>query len=78
MTKQTYEGHKTPTYREKGLRKFKGVQARLLFKLCETSVTSRMVENVSNIVLLLIAADVTDTVPVLEKSPMMPSIFRES
>ena len=57
VTKQTYEGHKIQTYHVKGSRKFKDVQARLLFKLCETSITSRMVGNVCNIVLLLIAAD---------------------
>ena len=57
VTKQTYEGHKIQTYNIKGSRKFKDVQARLLFKLCETSITSRMVGNVCNIVLLLIAAD---------------------
>ena len=57
VTKQTYEGHKIQTYPIKGSQKFKYVQARLLFKLCETSITSRMVENVCSIVLLLIAAD---------------------
>ena len=55
MTEQTYEGHEIPTY----FLNFheKGVQARLLFKLYETSITSRMVENVCNIILFLIAAD---------------------
>ena len=57
MTKKTYEGHKIQTYLVKGSRKFKDIQVRLLFKLYETSITSRMVENVCNIVLLLIAAD---------------------
>ena len=57
VTKQTYEGHKIQKYPVKGSQKFKDVQARLLFKLCETSITSRMVENVCSIVLLLIAAD---------------------
>ena len=33
----------------KGSRKFKDIQARLLFNLCETSITYRMVENVCNI-----------------------------
>ena len=57
VTKQTYEGDKIQTCPVKGSRKFKDVQARLLFKLCETSITFLMVENVCNIVLLLIAAD---------------------
>ena len=39
VTKQTYEGHKIQTYPIKGSRKVKDVQARLLFKLCETSIT---------------------------------------
>ena len=50
MTEQTYEGHETPIYSVKGSQKFKEIQARLLFNLCETSVTSWMVENVCNIV----------------------------
>ena len=98
------------TYPVKGSQKFKDVQARLMFKLCEASVTSRMVKNVCNMVLLLIAADcfslldqrlfsydswvlwckfysldfysinlyITDMVLVLEVSPMVPSIFKES
>ena len=57
VTKQTYEGHKIQTYPIKGSQNFKNVQVRLLFKLCETSITSQMLENVCNIVLLLIAAD---------------------
>ena len=57
MTKQTYQGHKIQTYPVKGSRKFNDVQPRQMFKLSETSVTSRMEENVCNIVLLLIAAD---------------------
>ena len=57
MTEQTYEGHEIPTYAVKGSQKFKDVQARLLLKLCETSVTSRMVKNVCNMVLFLIAVD---------------------
>ena len=57
MTEQTYEGHEIPTYSVKGSQKFKDVQARLLLKLCETSVTSRMVENVCNMVLFWIAVD---------------------
>ena len=57
MTEQTYEGHEIPIYSVKWSRKFKDIQARLLFNLCETSITSLMVENVCNIVLFLIAAD---------------------
>ena len=34
----------------KNSQKFKDIQAGLLFNLCETSVTCRMVENVHNIV----------------------------
>ena len=57
MTEKTYEGHESPIYSVKGSQKFKDIQARLLFNLCETSVTSRMVENVCNFVPFLIAAD---------------------
>ena len=57
MTEKTYEGHESPIYSVKGSRKFKDIQARLLFNLCETSVTSRMRENVCNFVPFLIAAD---------------------
>ena len=57
MTEQTYEGHEIAIYSVKGSRKFKDIQARLLFNLCETSIESRMVENVCKIVLFLIAAD---------------------
>ena len=46
MKEQTYEGCEIPIYPVKDSRKFKDIQARLLFKLCETS----MVENVRNIV----------------------------
>ena len=56
MTEQTYEGHEIPIYPVKGSRKVKDIQARLLFNLCETSMTSRMVEDVCNIVLFLIVA----------------------
>ena len=49
MTEQTYEGHEIPIYSVKGSRKIKDIQERLLFNLCETSITSRMVENVCNI-----------------------------
>ena len=57
MTEQTYDGHENPIYPVNGLQKTKDIQARLLFDLCETSITSRMVENVCNIILFLIAAD---------------------
>ena len=57
MAKQTYKVHEISIYSVKGPQKFKDIQARLLFNLCETSITSRMVENVCNIVLFLIAAD---------------------
>ena len=56
MIEQTYEVHEIPIYSVKDSQKFKDIQARLLFNLCETSITSRMVENVCNIVLFLIAA----------------------
>ena len=46
MTEQTYEGCEIPIYSVKDSRKFKDIQVRLLFNLCETS----MVENVRNIV----------------------------
>ena len=57
MIKLTYEGYEILIYYVKDSKKFKDIQARLLFNLCETSITSRMVENVCNIVLFLIAAD---------------------
>ena len=57
MTEQTYEGHEILIDSVKCSRKFKDIRARLLFNLCETSIASRMVENVCNIVLFLIAAD---------------------
>ena len=50
MTEQTYGVRKIPIYSVKDLQKFKDIQARLLFNLCETSITCRMVENVCNIV----------------------------
>ena len=50
MTEQTYEGHEIPICSVKGSRKFQDIQARLLFNLRETSITSRLVENVCNIV----------------------------
>ena len=46
MIKETYEGRKIPVYSVKDSKKFKDIQARLLFNLCETSITCRMVENV--------------------------------
>ena len=57
MTEQICEGHEIPIYSVIGSRKFKDIQARLLFNLCETSITSQMMENVCNVVLLLTAAD---------------------
>ena len=57
MTEQTYKGHEIPIYSVKGSRNFKDIQARLLVNLCETSITSRMVENVRNILLFLIDGD---------------------
>ena len=50
LTEQTYEGHEIPIYSVRGSQKLKDIQARLLFNLCEKSVTSRMVENLCNIV----------------------------
>ena len=50
MTEQTYEVCEIPIYSVNNSRKFKDIQAGLLFNLCETSVTCRMVENVRNIV----------------------------
>ena len=46
MTEQNYEGCEIPIYSVNDSRKFKYIQGRLLFNLCETS----MVENVHNIV----------------------------
>ena len=57
MIKQTYEGREIPIYSVKDSKKFKDIQARLLFNLCETSITSRMLENVRNILLFLIDGD---------------------
>ena len=50
MIEQTYEVREIPIYSVKDSQKFKDIQARLLFKLCETSITCRMVENMCNIV----------------------------
>ena len=55
MIKQTYEGREIPIYSVKDSKKFKDIQARLLFNLCETSITCQFVEKV--ILLYLIAAD---------------------
>ena len=57
MTEQTYERHEIPICSVKGSQKFKDIKARLLFNLCETSITSRMLENVCNVALFLIEAD---------------------
>ena len=57
MTEQTYKEHEIPIHSVKGSRNFKDIQARLLFNLCETSITSRMLENVRNILLFLIDGD---------------------
>ena len=46
MTEQTYKGSEIPIYSVKDSRKFKNIQVRLLFNLCEASV----VENVRNVV----------------------------
>ena len=50
MIEQTYEVREIPIYSVKDSQKFKDIQARLLFNLCETSTACRMVENVCNIV----------------------------
>ena len=50
MTEQTNEGHEIPIYSAKVSKKFKYIQARLLFNLSETSVTFQMVESVCDIV----------------------------
>ena len=50
MIKQTYEGREISIYFVKDSKNFKDIQARLLFNLCETSITCRIVENVCNIV----------------------------
>ena len=52
MTEQSYEGHETSIYSAKDSRKFKDIQARLLFNLHETSLTRLKVGNVCNSVLL--------------------------
>ena len=50
MIKQTYEGQEIPIYSVKDSKKFKDIKARLLYNLCETSITCRIVKNVCNIV----------------------------
>ena len=50
MTKQTYEGCEFPIDSVKDSQKSKDFQAWLLLNLCETSITSRVVENVCSIV----------------------------
>ena len=50
MSEQTCKGYEIPICSVKGSRKFKDLQARLPFNLCEKSITSHMVENVCNIV----------------------------
>ena len=50
MTEQTFEGCEIPIYSVKDSRKFRDIPARLLFNLCETSITCGMVENGCNIV----------------------------
>ena len=50
MAAQTHEDCDIPIYSVKDSRKFKDIQARLLFNLCETSITFRIVENMCNIV----------------------------
>ena len=50
MTEKTYEVHEILIFSVKESRKFKDIQVRLLFNLCEISIASRMVENVCNIV----------------------------
>ena len=42
MTEQTYEGCEIPIYSVKDSRKFKDIQARLLFNLCETSMMEKV------------------------------------
>ena len=49
MIEQTCEVREIPIFSVKDSQKFKDIQARLLFNLCETSITCRMVEDVCNI-----------------------------
>ena len=48
ITEKIYEGYETTVYFLKNSQKFKDIQERLLFNLCEASVTSRKVENASS------------------------------
>ena len=50
MIKLTYQGYEILIYYVKDSKKFKDIQARLLFNLRETSITCPIVENVCNIV----------------------------
>ena len=54
MTEEIYEGHEIPIYYVKDSQSFKYITARLPFNLYEISVTSPMVENLYNIVMILI------------------------
>ena len=56
MTEQIYEGCEIQIYSVKDSRKVKDIQARLLFKLCETRITCRRWK-MCVILLFLIAAD---------------------
>ena len=40
MTEKTYKGYEIPIYSVKDSHKFKDIDARLLFNLCETSIAS--------------------------------------
>ena len=50
MIEQTDVVREIPIYPVKDSQKFKDIQARLLFNLCETSITCQMVQNMCNIV----------------------------
>ena len=50
MIEQTYKVREIPIYSVKDSQKFKDIQARWLFNLCEISITCRMVKNMCNIV----------------------------
>ena len=56
MIEQTYDIREIPIYSVKDSQKFKDIQIRLLFSVCETSITCRMVKMCA-ILLFLIAAD---------------------
>ena len=55
MTKQAYEGHEIPIYSVKSSEKFKDIKVR--FNVYETSITSRMAENVCISFQFLIVTD---------------------